>query len=155
MKSNFDGSDAHSGGLRRPIDRRRFLALCGVAAATLVVASCGNADSGPEVEQVSFTNGQIPVDGGEPIHSEEGRVYLIHNDERLLALYSRCTHQGCTVQWKSDRQVFACPCHGSTFDRNGVRMDGPAKRPLDLMAVRPQPDGSVVIDTGDITRREE
>ena len=154
MLSNRMGNVAHSEGLRKIIDRRRFLTLCGGAVATLVVASCTDPDAKPEVDRVTLASGQIPTAGGEPLHSEDGRFYLINNDDELLALYTQCTHQGCTVAWQSDNQRFACPCHGSKFDRHGVRTDGPAKRPLDLMAIRRRPDGSLVIDTSDITERE-
>lgn len=155
MTSKTQGDVIRSEGLRKMISRRRFLALCGGAAATLVIASCTDQDAEPEVDQVTLTEGQIPVSGGDPLYSDAGRFYLINNENELLALYTKCTHQGCTVEWESDRQRFACPCHGSKFDRNGVRTDGPAKRPLDLMAIRTEPDGRLIIDTGNITERKQ
>jgi len=153
--SNSYGNVAHSVGLQKFINRRRFLALCAGAAATLVIASCGDKDAEPEVDQVTLAGSEIPAPGGDPLHSEDGRFYLINNDDELLALYTRCTHQGCTVGWKSGEQRFACPCHGSKFDRRGVRTDGPAKRPLDLMAIQPQPAGGLVIATSEITERSQ
>lgn len=153
MSKKLNGNVAYSAGLRRVIDRRRFLALCGGAAATLIIASCVEEEATPEVDQVTLSAAQVPEAGAEPLHSEAGSFYLINNDNELLALYSRCTHQGCGVEWKPDQQGFACPCHGSQFDRRGIRTDGPAERPLDLMAIRSQPDGSLVIDTGKITQR--
>ena len=45
-----------------------------------------------------------------------------------LVLSSRCTHQGCPVDWKEDR--FSCPCHGSAFDQGGNVVNGPATKPL-------------------------
>src|SRR5437016_3412754 len=74
-------------------------------------------------------------------------------DGGLLALYQKCPHLGCTVPWRSDFEFesvkgwFRCPCHGSTYTKAGVRVFGPAPRPMDSFLVTPNPDGSIVIDT--------
>ena len=39
-----------------------------------------------------------------------------------------CTHRGCTVDVQGARLV--CPCHGSTYDRDGTVLRGPAERAL-------------------------
>ena len=60
-----------------------------------------------------------------------GQVIVIRdpaNAESVVALNSLCTHQGCTVEWKDN--MFACPCHGSTFNTDGSVADGPAEDPL-------------------------
>lgn len=149
------GYDALSDGLQKTINRRRFLVFTGGAAATLLVAACGDKDAEPEVDRVEIDGTEIPEPGGEPLYSRDGRFYLINNDDGLLAIYTKCTHQGCTVEWKSERQGFECPCHGSKFDRNGIRTDGPAERPLDLMAIRQLPDGSLVVETNAISKRSQ
>ncbi|HEY8489437.1 MAG TPA: Rieske 2Fe-2S domain-containing protein [Dehalococcoidia bacterium] len=75
----------------------------------------------------------------------------------LLALYQRCPHLGCTVPWQGGfefegrRGWFRCPCHGSTYTPAGVRVAGPAKRPMDTMAITVNEDGSLSVDTGEIT----
>ena len=137
------------------IGRRRFLALCGGLTATALVASCVQEDSEPEVDRVTLAADEIPQPGGEPLHSEAGRCYLINNDDGLLALYTRCTHQGCAVTWEGDEQRFKCPWHGSQFDRHGRRVAGPAERPLDLMAIERQANGVIQVDTTAITERRE
>ena len=54
-----------------------------------------------------------------------GRFYLARlADGGFLALHRRCTHLGCTVPWDAAAQVFACPCHASTFDMRGVVLSG-------------------------------
>jgi Rieske Fe-S protein len=40
-----------------------------------------------------------------------------------------CTHLGCRVAAAPDGG-FACPCHGSRFDKHGNRIAGPARAPL-------------------------
>lgn len=46
----------------------------------------------------------------------------------LIAVDSLCTHQGCTVAWEEG--IFACPCHGSSFNPDGSIASGPAAEPL-------------------------
>lgn len=137
------------------ITRRRFMSICGGLIASALVAACINESSEPEVDSVTVPAGDIPPAGEEPLHSDEGRFFLIHNEDGLLALYSKCTHQGCAVEWKGSDVMFNCPCHGSRFDRHGVDIQGPTERPLDLMAISVQSDGSLQVDTTAISEREE
>jgi cytochrome b6-f complex iron-sulfur subunit len=51
-----------------------------------------------------------------------------NNPAALIALASKCTHQGCEVAWQED--LFACPCHGSKFNPDGSVVNGPATEPL-------------------------
>lgn len=39
----------------------------------------------------------------------------------------RCPHLGCELVWNPDEKSWDCPCHGSRFDVNGKRLDGPAE----------------------------
>lgn len=43
---------------------------------------------------------------------------------------ARCPHMGCRLEWDSDDKSWACPCHGSCFDRDGKLLDGPAQTDL-------------------------
>ena len=58
------------------------------------------------------------------------------------ALSLRCTHLGCEV--RRDGDGFACPCHGSRYDGVGNAVRGPAKRPLEALAVIRDGDGWLV-----------
>lgn len=42
----------------------------------------------------------------------------------------RCTHLGCKLTWNPDEGTYDCPCHGSRFDADGKRLEGPAQRDL-------------------------
>lgn len=59
------------------------------------------------------------------------------------ALSPICSHRGCTVNIEGPRLV--CPCHGSTYDRSGQVLRGPAERPLEAFAVAVTPEGELVI----------
>lgn len=65
-------------------------------------------------------------------------AYLVINEGPKIAEYGInpvCTHLGCTVEWKTERSRFECPCHGSQFDAQGRIIKGPAKRSLPLVTV--------------------
>ncbi len=38
----------------------------------------------------------------------------------------RCPHLGCALQWNAQERSWDCPCHGSRFDQEGHRLNGPA-----------------------------
>lgn len=88
----------------------------------------------------------------------EGKFYLSHVPDGLLALYWKCAHLGCTVPWKPSEKfegnygVFHCPCHGSTYLRTGQNVAGPTQRPLDIMAINIA-GNNIIVDTGNITKR--
>jgi cytochrome b6-f complex iron-sulfur subunit len=98
----------------------------------------------------------VPEVMSAPFRYTPGKFYLIHNEDGVMALYQKCPHLGCTVPYNgppdSDR-AFACPCHGSLYDYNGVRTGGPAPRSMDYMRVTVNDDGSLTVNTGDIIER--
>ncbi|MGE5596289.1 MAG: ubiquinol-cytochrome c reductase iron-sulfur subunit [Hyphomicrobiales bacterium] len=116
----------------------------------------------------------VPQPGADPARVSEGKFWLsnLNGSEGdvlgaggtggLLALYWKCPHLGCTVPWNptfSGAAVnfpgitgwFRCPCHGSTYSKAGVRVYGPAPRPMDTMDLSINGDGSINVNTGKIT----
>lgn len=45
----------------------------------------------------------------------------------IQAIRPRCPHMGCQLAWNPDEQTWDCPCHGSRFDAQGRRLNGPAQ----------------------------
>src|SRR5437660_4138952 len=74
------------------------------------------------------------------------RIWVDRTPDRLFVIYARCTHLGCTPDWKASENKFKCPCHGSGYDSEGVNFEGPAPRPMDRAHVEPAPDGQIVVD---------
>ena len=75
------------------------------------------------------------------------RVWVVKEPGRLFVIYARCTHLGCTPEWKSSENKFKCPCHGSGYDSEGVNFEGPAPRPMDRAKVELDAQGQIVVDT--------
>lgn len=61
------------------------------------------------------------------------RCAVVRTGDAILALDLTCPHLGCTV--KATAQGFACPCHGSRFNRGGAVLDGPAARAMKRLEV--------------------
>lgn len=57
------------------------------------------------------------------------RVVVARDAGGLYAMSAVCPHNGCVVEVVSGAAT-SCPCHGSSFDNNGVRRSGPATRSL-------------------------
>ena len=75
------------------------------------------------------------------------RIWVDRTPDRLFVIYARCTHLGCTPDWKSAENKFKCPCHGSGYDSEGVNFEGPAPRPMDRAQITLAPDGQIQVDT--------
>lgn len=102
--------------------------------------------------KIQLKKADVPAVGAPPIVNRDGKFWLINNEDGALALYWKCVHLGCTVPWNEPSGQFQCPCHGSIYDRHGVRIAGPAPRPLDLMKVTVEGD-AITVDTSEITVR--
>jgi cytochrome b6-f complex iron-sulfur subunit len=150
-----------SGDSRR-FSRRTFLrnAVLGgavVAGAGTTVAALTFSwpnETGVFGKEVVIPKESIPPAGAAPLKHLSGKFWLMHNADGALALYWKCPHLGCTVPWEEGEGQFHCPCHQSIYDRNGVLISGPAPRPMDLMALRQDELGNVIVDTGQIIVRD-
>jgi Rieske Fe-S protein len=137
-----------------PCDRRRFVHLGATVLAAAVLDGCASLMT----RRVAIVNDRIEIDLRQfPELNEPGGVvrllpdgwtepfYLLALERNgFAALSPICTHLECTVDVSGDRLV--CPCHGSTFDREGRVLQGPAERPLTRYASRLMADGVLVID---------
>jgi len=74
------------------------------------------------------------------------RIWVDRTPDRIFVIYARCTHLGCTPDWKPSENKFKCPCHGSGYDSEGINFEGPAPRPMDRARVEVAPDGQILVD---------
>jgi cytochrome b6-f complex iron-sulfur subunit len=138
----------------RAISRRNFCAAAGLAA-------CGIAASGAGVVFVDFLKPRAlfepatafsvgPPDAiavGSVVTNVEHRIYVIRMMEGFRALSAVCTHLGCITRFQPDRNIIACPCHGSQFTLAGEVVAGPAPRPLRWLEMRLSDRGELIVDT--------
>jgi Rieske Fe-S protein len=76
----------------------------------------------------------------------QAAIFVVHSPEGFYALAATCTHLGCLTAWKPELGIIACPCHGSQFDKSGVKIAGPAPRPLPWLRMWLNDDGDLMID---------
>lgn len=140
--------------VNRVVDRRDFVTACACAISAVALGGCASL----AIRRVTPVNGQIELALAHfPELSERESVLkilpdglddpiLVLTDESgsVTALSSECTHLGCTVEAESTRLV--CPCHGSTFDRRGRVLKGPAERSLVRFDTRMADGGILIID---------
>jgi cytochrome b6-f complex iron-sulfur subunit len=94
------------------------------------------------------------VSAGKPEHYRAGSVtldttngiFVIRAEEGFYALIAVCTHLGCLTVYKPDTGEIACPCHGSTFQKDGRAIAGPAPQPLPWLKMWLAEDGNLMVD---------
>jgi cytochrome b6-f complex iron-sulfur subunit len=124
-------------------------------------------------DDLKASNTTIPVEEGFPAYYAEARSFVVLVDPsvqqflpgedttgdgtalNVRALYQRCPHLGCKPNPCERNFWLECPCHGSRYDRLGIKADGaqygPAPRSMDRFGVSVDGDGALTIDTGKIT----
>ena len=93
-------------------------------------------------------NASLPIDQGFPAYYSAARAFVILVDTvaaavhrgratptgdgtsvNVRALYQRCPHLGCKPNPCLKNFWFECPCHGSRYDRLGIKALGPQYGP--------------------------
>jgi thiosulfate dehydrogenase [quinone] large subunit len=73
------------------------------------------------------------------VHSAQGIPAIVFRTKTGVFAYSAiCTHEGCSVAYKSTTKQLVCPCHGAQFDpfADAKVISGPTNRPLDKVKVK-------------------
>jgi len=73
------------------------------------------------------------------VHSAQGVPAILFRTKAGVFAYSAiCTHEGCSVAYKSSTKKLICPCHAAQFDpfANAKVVSGPAERALDKVNVK-------------------
>ncbi|MFQ5663571.1 MAG: ubiquinol-cytochrome c reductase iron-sulfur subunit [Terriglobia bacterium] len=86
---------------------------------------------------------------------QQYRIWVVRKPDRLFVIYARCTHLGCTPDWKARENKFKCPCHGSGYDTDGINFEGPAPRPMDRAHLELNPQNQIVVDVGRLYKQEK
>ena len=137
-----------------PLDRRRFVGVCARTLACAALSGCASITA----RRVPLVDGRIHLPllqhpeltepGGSlkilPDGHDDPLYVLRVGDAEYTTLSPICTHKGCTVDIEGARLV--CPCHGSTYDRTGRVLHGPAQRSLTQYPTVLSADGVVTVD---------
>ena len=143
-----------------PMTRREFLYYIWIASMALITAETTGAIIWFAIPR--FRTGEfggvfhldlsaIPGEDSGPKEFADGRFWLVRLGQQsvadprqpedyparpgVTALYKVCVHLGCLYKWVPTNDRFECPCHGSKYLANGVRIDGPARRNLDALVI--------------------
>jgi cytochrome b6-f complex iron-sulfur subunit len=125
------------------------------------------------LDDVKGANTTLPISEGFPAYYAEARAFVVLHDPaqqrfspgedttgdgaalNVRALYQRCPHLGCKPNPCLKNYWLECPCHGSRYDRLGIKADGaqfgPAPRGMDRFSISVDGAGILSIDTGKIT----
>ena len=134
-------------------DRRAFftkigLGSLGIAAAGTIVFSYEYLSPNVLYEPSAIVNAGKPE--GYAVNSVtmdvNSGIYLVRADEGYFALSMVCTHLGCLTAWNQDLGIIACPCHGSKFNKDGIKIEGPSPRPLPWLRMWLSEDGNLMVD---------
>jgi len=124
-------------------------------------------------DEVKAKNSTLPIAEGFPAYFPDARAFIVLVDPsrqafvpgedkvgegtalNVRALYQRCPHLGCKPNPCLKNFWMECPCHGSRYDRLGVKAQGaqygPAPRSMDRFSASVDADGALTLDTGKIT----
>ena len=94
------------------------------------------------LNDIKLANSNLPIADGFPAYLPDARAYIVLIDTNrqqfvqgddttgdghplnVRALYQRCPHLGCRPNPCLKNFWFECPCHGSRYDRLGIKADG-------------------------------
>ncbi len=125
------------------------------------------------LEDLKLQNSALPIEEGFPAYVAEARAFIVLMDPgrqqfvpgedtsgdgsalNVRALYQRCPHLGCKPNACTRNFWLECPCHGSRYDRLGIKAAGtqygPAARGMDRFSASVDGEGVLTLDTGKIT----
>ncbi|MFI7481339.1 FAD-dependent oxidoreductase [Kocuria sp. M1R5S2] len=74
---------------------------------------------------------EAPAEGQGVVGREWGRPVAVSTvDGTTCRVSGVCTHLGGVLRWNDVERSWDCPLHGSRFDADGTRLEGPAVRDL-------------------------
>ena len=125
------------------------------------------------LDDLKAAHSSLPVGDGFPVYYGPAKAFVVLIDtsqQRFMpgedmtgngesvnvrALYQRCPHLGCKPNPCLKNFWMECPCHGSRYDRLGVKaagpLFGPAPRGMDRFGVKVDAQGVLTVNTGKIT----
>jgi Rieske Fe-S protein len=155
MKATPRESSRPAGSCVPCVDRRAFVASVAALSVATLFSGCASLAAVPvQPDQgritLRFLHHPSLLEPGGSLRvrpaGESSPVYvLVLPDGGYAAVSPICTHQGCTVDIAGRHLV--CPCHGSTYLRDGTVVRGPAPQSLRRFPIERTED-ALIIDLG-------
>ncbi len=130
----------------KTMDRKEFMKHVGMSVGGILLLNCLQACTETEIpDPMTGTNTGIDFtldlnvaansslnNGGGAVVNAANRVIVARSQDKstFFAVQSNCTHQGTTVVFQGNNNVFFCPNHSSRFNIDGSVVNGPATSPL-------------------------
>ncbi len=143
--------------------RRQFLQTSAALSAVVCTGGCFSLNPVPSVDgpasdlagRIQFVAADFPAlakAGGAVTMQSSGYdqpVLVMHlADSSYQAVSAICTHLGCTVSFRDDKQIVECPCHGGRYGVDGQVLRAPPLLPLVSYSVAHDPTSDkVTIDS--------
>lgn len=140
------------------ISRRSFLAIVGVGACLIGVGQMVGVSflgflypNAMKVPPSVFSLGRPEevLSKDAKVFDPKQKVFVETQSGKVRVQTAVCTHLGCTVNLVETG--YACPCHGSTYDRYGRNTGGPAPLPLVYFHVFTGASGELMVDKAKTT----
>lgn len=135
------------------ISRRAILVGAAACALCAAAGGAGAATSRPASQPATVDAGPVAAfakDGVYDALARSHRLLIIRNGSKLYAASAMCTHKNALLRKEAkDLQVLRCPKHDSTFDIDGIRIDGPARTSLPRFAIHVE-KGRVIVDSSKV-----
>lgn len=112
-----------------------------------LLPKAGDGEARTKVDSVTLGSvNDIPVGTGKNFRFGSTPAIITHTkDGEFHAFKAICTHLGCTVQFREDKDLIWCACHGGCYDaESGKNIAGPPPKPLDPLKVS-LVDGKIVV----------
>lgn len=74
-------------------------------------------------------------------------------ENKLVAVHTFCTHDGCATSWVAEDRQYGCPCCGSRYEIDGTVLSDPATTALERFKIYNH-DKSVLVNRSETFQRE-
>jgi len=105
------------------------------------------ADKEPHLIKAEFKDFEENIVEAEKVFARWKKINNLTG--RWIVVSAICQHLKCKVEYYPGPSRFICPCHGSEYDINGHKVEGPTKRDL------PDYSDQVVVEDGVLMLKRE
>ena len=102
-----------------------------------------------KIENTAVILSELPENSSKFIKIDDEPVLVIRREGFNITAFSAvCTHLDCLVGYRKNEKDIICNCHGSTFNSDGIPLQGPAKEPLRKYDLKIAGDRILINNTG-------